>query len=618
VRVRAVIDSMAGVHEIRRLVVDLRSSLRKRYREGTPATWLGAWTRQPLLMGQPLSVLRESAAGDLSAVKWIVSPRMTLTPRGTVISVPTVFLVNRTSYAAGELVLDALRSARNDVAVVFESTGPIPNLGYNSWQTWYPDSILLPHFRTPVLSSDGALGSVVDATSPRILAIEELDSIASQAMTARAAARPRTPFVFADSRILDDTASRAPLSREQRVAGLLKVWYWVSHFYAYLDDATGDWRHLLSTWVPRVEAASDNRAYLRVIEQVGALLNDSHTSVRHPDVAFDGRWGPGPGRIIWTVPLYLMWVGDRVAIARVDTTDAALGIAAGDELLSIDGVSVRDLERRMRAYASISEPGARLPVDFLPHSLVQGGPAMLHIRTVAGIKRITLLRSRGTRSIYGQTVRKYPLFAILPGNIGYLNMGLMTSEAIGDSALCALAGTRGLILDDRSAVASEADLDLFRFLTATTPWIPWVDVVEYLHNDYTPMRAFGASQTWDVPAIAGPVPKYTKPVVMMTSRDEVSHGESIAIWLRSHHRAVFVGEPSNGTYGVQGGITIPGGASFTFSIDRALLPNGSKYHGIGVAPDVPAAPTFAGLRAGRDEVYDKAITTLRSLVARDR
>jgi C-terminal processing protease CtpA/Prc len=80
------------------------------------------------------------------------------------------------------------------------------------------------------------------------------------------------------------------------------------------------------------------------------------------------------------------------------------------------------------------------------------------------------------------------------------------------------------------------------------------------------------------------------------------------------HRATFVGEPTNGTYFTVHGITIPGGAFVRFTRVRAVWPDGRKYHGVGVVPDVHAEATVAGIRQHRDEVYEEAVATLRRIV----
>ena len=58
---------------------------------------------------------------------------------------------------------------------------------------------------------------------------------------------------------------------------------------------------------------------------------------------------------------------------------------------------------------------------------------------------------------------------------------------------------------------------------------------------------------------------------------------------------------------------LPGRFGITFTGMRVTGHDGkTPHHLIGIKPDVPVAPTIAGLRAGRDEVLERA---LKSLIA---
>ena len=603
-RLRAVTDTLARERRLERLIVDLRSTSGVYYREGMAGLWLGMWLRETTRLGMPLSIFRDTEVGDLSEVKWLVSPRDSLVALGPPIGVPTVFLVNRTSYGAGERAIDAVRAGRTDVAVLLEASGRIPNLGYNGFQAWYPDSLLLPHGRIPIVSADGGLGSIVDAIVPSIQ-LDQLDNSASEALAARRAQTQRAAFSFADARIADDTVSVGPLTREQRIAGLLKIWYWVGHFYAYLDDATTIWQRLISDWLQRVEAATDPAAYYLILEEIGALLQDNHTWVTHPLASHAVT-----GNVNYVPPVYVIWVADRVAIVRTDTSTASLGVAPGDEILTIDSLPVLKFEREQRRYRSISRPRDRVRAQRMLWG-AKDTPINFEIRTRTGIRKFTLNRTirAGSQNPLGQW--NHPPFEMLPGNIGYLNVGKLNSPQQ-DSALAVLADARGLILDDRSGPPS--NLNLFRFLFATAPHMTPVHSIVYQHGSYSPMRALGSGRFWDVPALERDDRKFRGPIVVLTAGDKQSTGESLAILLRINGRATFVGESTNGTTGSLQQITLPGGARLGFSGNAFLFPNGQKYHGVGIIPDVPVKPTFAGLRAQRDEVFERGVTAMRAIL----
>jgi len=78
-------------------------------------------------------------------------------------------------------------------------------------------------------------------------------------------------------------------------------------------------------------------------------------------------------------------------------------------------------------------------------------------------------------------------------------------------------------------------------------------------------------------------------------------------------RATFVGSPTAGTNGNVTFVHLPGGGSLSFTGMRVTYGDGGRFQNIGILPDVPAEPTLAGLRAGRDEVLEAGVETLRRL-----
>jgi hypothetical protein len=59
---------------------------------------------------------------------------------------------------------------------------------------------------------------------------------------------------------------------------------------------------------------------------------------------------------------------------------------------------------------------------------------------------------------------------------------------------------------------------------------------------------------------------------------------------------------------------LPGGYSVVWTGMRVRKRNGTAHHGVGIAPNVRVSPTVAGVRAGRDEVLERAV----ALLARER
>ena len=70
--------------------------------------------------------------------------------------------------------------------------------------------------------------------------------------------------------------------------------------------------------------------------------------------------------------------------------------------------------------------------------------------------------------------------------------------------------------------------------------------------------------------------------------------------------------PTAGANGNVAAFVVPGGFRIAFTGMRVTGHDGnSPHHLVGVKPDVPMTPTVAGLRAGRDEVLDRAVALIR-------
>ncbi|HET9625208.1 MAG TPA: S41 family peptidase, partial [Kofleriaceae bacterium] len=68
-----------------------------------------------------------------------------------------------------------------------------------------------------------------------------------------------------------------------------------------------------------------------------------------------------------------------------------------------------------------------------------------------------------------------------------------------------------------------------------------------------------------------------------------------------------VGEPTGGTNGDVARFDTVAGLRVRFTGLRALNPDGTMFHGRGIAPDLVVHPTPAGLAAGKDEILAAAV-----------
>jgi C-terminal processing protease CtpA/Prc len=97
----------------------------------------------------------------------------------------------------------------------------------------------------------------------------------------------------------------------------------------------------------------------------------------------------------------------------------------------------------------------------------------------------------------------------------------------------------------------------------------------------------------------------------MTDARAISHAESVMGYVADLRLATIVGGNTAGTNGDVASFAVPSGLRIHFSGLRVTGHDGqTPFHLVGVKPDVPVAPTIAGLRRGRDEVLERAIAVI--------
>ena len=108
-------------------------------------------------------------------------------------------------------------------------------------------------------------------------------------------------------------------------------------------------------------------------------------------------------------------------------------------------------------------------------------------------------------------------------------------------------------------------------------------------------------------------PSFGGPVVVLIDERAISQAEHCCLYLKAAAKKItFIGTPTNGTDGDVTNSVLPGGARFGFTGHDVRYPDESQLQRRGIQPDIRVAPTIAGLRAGRDEVLERAVRFLET------
>lgn len=106
-------------------------------------------------------------------------------------------------------------------------------------------------------------------------------------------------------------------------------------------------------------------------------------------------------------------------------------------------------------------------------------------------------------------------------------------------------------------------------------------------------------------------PKYTGKTVVLMNEFTQSQAESTAAAFQDANGTTLIGSRTAGAEGDITNTCLPGDICITFSGQEVRLANGDQLQCVGLKPDVEVRPTIEGLRAGRDEVLERALVFLR-------
>lgn len=192
-------------------------------------------------------------------------------------------------------------------------------------------------------------------------------------------------------------------------------------------------------------------------------------------------------------------------------------------------------------------------------------------------------------------------FQMISDRVAYLKL---SSVKAADSAryIQAAAGTKGLIIDIRNYPSEFVVFALGQLLVSEP-----ANFVRFTYGDVTNPGAFH----WMEPLSLTPQqPHYSGKVVILVDEMTQSQAEYTTMAFRTALDAIVIGSTTAGADGDVSMIPLPGGLYSYISGLGVFYPDKRPTQRIGIIPDIEVKPTIEGVRAGRDELIERAIQIL--------
>lgn len=428
------------------------------------------------------------------------------------------------------------------------------------------------------------------------------------------------------------------LSNTEKIYGLSKFWQEVNYNFVFLKDIDRNaWEKNYQDLIEKVQKTKNDYEYYRLLQKFCATLKDGHTNVYLPDNIKIQNTYFGDYR------LFVTNIENKAIITRVNFSKKN-EIPIGTEVIEVNGLKTQNyLEKNVKPY--ISSSTEHVLNDWAVSRMFrspEGTSYDVTLRLPDGTtKELKLTHSDVIEEKVYPTFEESSLlgFEWLDDNIAYLAL-----NSFGDDKIISLFNNKlpelykadKLIIDLRNNGGGNTSIarPIFKNLTndsllygsksrsrmhipAYKAWGKFRDKGDTLNSDFA-KKAFLSYRDmyyYEFPYSPSSIEQDTKsiviPTAILTGHSTASAAEDFLIFTENQEHMTIIGEPTFGSTGQPLFFDLPGGGSARICTKEDLYPNGKKFVGVGIQPDLLVNRTLSDFKNDRDAVLETAIEYLK-------
>ena len=392
----------------------------------------------------------------------------------------------------------------------------------------------------------------------------------------------------------------ATLPLETRVLAATRIYHQVNTYFPGLDRA--GFEAAYRDYLRRILGQEDRREFDLASMELMATLRDGHTW-------FDDNWLEDSfGQ---PIGFFAFPSGNRWTVRRSQLQS----IRVGDVVTAVDGVRMPEFfASKRRLISGSSDRDAELSLFLTPILFpIRFTVTLADGRTVRIDRAADKRREESPQKTEGRWLEQ--------GRLAYLKVPLFRGIKFAADAVEYLRQFRdaqALILDLRGNEGLGSGLHLQAALM-DKPYPSWSEHSQLgggtlmRHNGTHPQHVDLSTADAQVnpDALEPPDVHFKGRLILLIDRECTCACEDFLMPFKVTHRAQIVGETTAGTYSETRHSSFENGMMLNVSAVRHVFPDGSRFEGVGIAPDVAVETTPEDLRAGRDAVLAKAIELAR-------
>lgn len=384
-----------------------------------------------------------------------------------------------------------------------------------------------------------------------------------------------------------------------RLLALFKYWTIIQYFYPYKYLTGKDWNKVLDEYIPLFISAKNELEYEQAVLSIATEIDDSHGGAMQ-EFNKIAAW-----RGVNFAPYIVKFVENKlVVVDYYPEYTQGEKLKIGDIITHINGKSIEFIVDSLKRYYPSSNKKSML--RNISGDLLRSNNKYVDIIYISSGKtrheRLNL--SSNMLDLYTMVYRKInssPSHRLINGSIGYVTLASIKEEDLVD-IMKMFSHTKGIIIDIRNYPSAFVPYSLGAyFISKYTPFFRSSTPNINNPGEFTLERADGIIKVGNT---------YKGKLVVLVNEETQSMAEFTAMALRAGCNTTIIGSQTAGADGNISEVVLPGGIRTNFSALGIYYPDGKETQQVGIIPDLVIEPTINGIKSGKDEILEKAISLI--------
>lgn len=373
-----------------------------------------------------------------------------------------------------------------------------------------------------------------------------------------------------------------------KILALFRYWAAIEYFYPYKHLLTNDWETVLFKYIPKFIKSKDERSYKLTMLELTAQIGDSHSAIYDFGNVINLFYGRNKA------PIEVRFIENKLVVTD---NNAQANINIGDIITEIDGKKIEDLILKRSKYEQASNKNGIL--RNISFNILQTNKDFLSL-TINRDHSVKTVKIKCVAAEVANYLKELPSHKLLTEKIGYINPGFLKENEI-DSIMEEYMNKEGIIIDLRYYPSDFIVYSLSKYLVSSpTAFAKFTRTSFDKPGIFLPGNPAQVGENYSR--------QFKGKVAILVDEMTQSNAEFTAMALNKAPRAAVIGSQTAGADGNISKIILPGNISTTISGIGVLYPDGTETQRTGIFINIPVKPTIEGVRAGKDEILQKAIS----------